>query len=465
MNAKDYKIGIITAVNRGSLVAAGFFSRALSLLLLSTFAAVAGPITGANWVALGGGSEGINGNVFAIAIDTNGNVYAGGLFYLGPYTTSSPLYEVAKWDGNSWSGFGVPGAGNEVYALAFDSSGNLYAAGVFPFLAKWDGNTWSTFQSPQFNYALAFDKAGNLYEGCSSTEQMPNGGILIWNGSTYSGVGGGIGYGGVYALAFDSMSNLYAGGSFSTAGGIDAANIAKWDGTNWNALGAGISGSVQALAFDASGNLYAGGYFTNAGNVSANYIAEWNGSSWTNLGSGMNAEVAALAFDNAGNLYAGGSFTMAGGVPAMRVAVWNGSSWSAVGPGMQGVSDVDCIALDKSLAAKAIGSQGLGNLYAGGLAYIVGDYANGIDKILVDGPTPNHLSLANVGASTNVLTFLGSPGSNYVLDLATNLFPPVQWMPQSTNIASTNNAAAAGYVSFTNVTKLPSGFFRTRIAQ
>ena len=114
---------------------------------------------------------------------------------------------------------------------------------------------------------------------------------------------------------------------------------------------------------------------------------------------------------------------MAGGVPAMRVAVWNGSSWSAVGPGMQGVGDVDCIALDKSLAAKAIGSQGLGNLYAGGLAYIVGDYANGIDKILVDGSTPNHLSLANVGASTNVVTFLGSPGSNYVLELANQSFP------------------------------------------
>ena len=35
-------------------------------------------------------------------------------------------------------------------------------------------------------------------------------------------------------------------------------------------------------------NLYAGGYFTTAGGVPANYIAKWDGSAWSALGSGMN---------------------------------------------------------------------------------------------------------------------------------------------------------------------------------
>ena len=50
----------------------------------------------------------------------------------------------------------------------------------------------------------------------------------------------------------------------------------------------GVDGIVNALAFDASGNLYAGGDFTTAGGVSANSIAKWDGSSWSALGSGMN---------------------------------------------------------------------------------------------------------------------------------------------------------------------------------
>jgi len=43
-------------------------------------------------------------------------------------------------------------------------------------------------------------------------------------------------------------------------------NLARWDGTNWSALGSGTDNIVSALAF--SGNrIYAGGGFKHAGNV------------------------------------------------------------------------------------------------------------------------------------------------------------------------------------------------------
>ena len=93
---------------------------------------------------------------------------------------------------------------------------------------------------------------------------------------------------GVGALAV-SGSDLYAGGSFTTAGGVVANGIAKWNGGGWSALGSGMGGVypyVWALAVSGS-DLYVGGIFTTAGGIAANRIAKWDGSSWSALGSGM----------------------------------------------------------------------------------------------------------------------------------------------------------------------------------
>src|SRR5438067_11674538 len=68
----------------------------------------------------------------------------------------------------------------------------------------------------------------------------------------------------VYAVAVDGSGNLYIGGSFTAVGDVVANRIAKWDGTNWSALGSGMENPVYAIAV--SGNdVYAGGYFTTAG--------------------------------------------------------------------------------------------------------------------------------------------------------------------------------------------------------
>jgi hypothetical protein len=68
----------------------------------------------------------------------------------------------------------------------------------------------------------------------------------------------------VHALAV-SGTDLYAGGRFTTAGGVPATNIAKWNGSAWSALGAGISyppspswAGVYALAVSGT-DLYAVG--------------------------------------------------------------------------------------------------------------------------------------------------------------------------------------------------------------
>jgi hypothetical protein len=203
--------------------------------------------------------------------------------------------------------------------------------------------------------------------------------IARWNGTSWSDVGGGTatmnGPGVLTMTVFDDGTGpaLYAGGYFTQIGGIQAARVAKWNGSTWSALGSGIgSGNdyVAALAVfdDGSGSkLYAGGGFNIAGSVHANNIAVWNGSYWQPLGNGL------LSFDNniAGVssllpyktatesvLVAGGHFTQAGTTQVHHIASWNGVNWSDLGGGVHSF-------LNASVDALA-SLQGTHELYAGG---------------------------------------------------------------------------------------------------
>ncbi len=66
-----------------------------------------------------------------------------------------------------------------------------------------------------------------------------------------------------------SGTDVYVGGGFTRPGGVAASNIAKWDGSNWAALGSGVNGTVRALAISGT-DIFAGGWFTEAGGAPAN---------------------------------------------------------------------------------------------------------------------------------------------------------------------------------------------------
>jgi hypothetical protein len=75
-----------------------------------------------------------------------------------------------------------------------------------------------------------------------------------------------------------AVSSVYL--QFTNAGGVPASNIARWNGSNWSALGSGVSvtpngapAPVQALAADGLGHLFVGGNFYQAGTNLSPFIA------------------------------------------------------------------------------------------------------------------------------------------------------------------------------------------------
>lgn len=136
---------------------------------------------------------------------------------------------------------------------------------------------------------------------------------------------------------------LIVGGAFTSAGGVAANYIARWDGNSWQPLGTGVIddgigiGRVSDVEVY-NGNLIAAGYFTKAGGVVASNIAAWDGSSWAPLGAGVDSlglleGVYTMTTYN-GNLVVGGDFREAGGSLVDHLAVWNGSEWSDLGGGV-----------------------------------------------------------------------------------------------------------------------------------
>lgn len=355
---------------------------------------------GATWSALEPGDSSFDDIVMTLAtIDDGGageTLYAGGWF-----TTAGGVLanRIARREGSGWGALGGPsgvGVGSVVLAIeAFagsDPAPSIFAAGSFTTaggvsasrIARWDGAAWSSLPGVSGNgvngtaRALrVFDegKGPALYVGgsFSSAAGTPASNIARWDGTAWSAVasGGSLGLSGtVEALIehdFGEGPRLVAGGGFG-------GRCAAWDGSSWTALagpgGQGLSSTVNALALfdDGSGRaLYAGGVFTTADGQTVNRIARWNGSAWSPLAGpsaiGVNGTVRALAVFDDGEgpaLYAAGSFTSAGGVPVDRIARWDGRGWEALpGPGGVGV--------DGTVRALAVHDDGSGPaLYAGG---------------------------------------------------------------------------------------------------
>ena len=256
--------------------------------------------TSGSWGTLGAG---LPGEVNCVVVDANGDLVVGGETSVGGFPTGF----VARWNGATWTslGSGMSGTFPAVYALAASPQGDLIAGGSFTMaggiacnrIARWTGTTWSPLGL----------------------------GVDHWNVSAPT----------VHDVRILANGDALACGLFTSAGGIAAEHVARWNGTSWSALGTGLDAPATASVETPNGDLVVGGMFTAAGGVAAAGIARWNGNAWQPLGSGLAGthypRATTLGIASNGDLQCGGSFTSAGGTPAQNIARWNGSSWAPLG--------------------------------------------------------------------------------------------------------------------------------------
>lgn len=251
------------------------------------------------------------------------------LFVGGFFTTAAGgPNNFARWDGTSWTAVGGASPNAEVLGMTsydedgpggqppvlivcggFTSIGGVAIGGV----ARWDGTSWSPLGS-----------------GIANAFQNPGRGVAVFD---EDGPGG-------------ALPSLFLAGGFTSVGGIPANGIARWNGSTWSPVGAGVSGGTSSqgdaleVFDDGTGPaLYLSGLFTAIGSLSVNHIARWDGQSWSALGQGLMPAFGGfpgrdlIVHDDGSGpaLFASGVFAAAGGVTVNGVARWDGASWSALG--------------------------------------------------------------------------------------------------------------------------------------
>lgn len=306
-------------------------------------------------IAAGASLTLVAGLGLAVAPSASGNDNA-------PLATASGGYQYGNW-AQAGSGFMVNPNDtlSQVYQLtsrsAFpdldDTPGPIYAAGTFvrsnptPInrVGQWNGTAW---------VPLTGDGAG-IAPGVGQTLAQTSTGSA---GFTLPGV---------FGLVLGGDDSLYAGGSF-VASDDTLNNVAKWNGSDWVAMGngltAGASGTsgvndiVQDMVMGndfigmddtnyADDTVYAIGGFAGicanlacSSSTPARGIAQYSQAddTWYPMGNGTmsaNSLIFAGAYID-DTLYVGGDFTTLGGASVTRIAQWRQSTgtWLPLGSGL-----------------------------------------------------------------------------------------------------------------------------------
>ncbi len=320
-NTREGGLGIYDfAEFEGKIIAAGSFSH-----LGGTAAEGVARWADDHWESMGSEYE----SIYRLAV-FKGKLYAAGSLQKKGQPVSGGF---ARWTGSAWEI--VPGfekSGVEALAVIGDY---LYMAGgglatTAGQVARWDGTTLEVFgkelsSTAQIGiHSIVPGKGGTVCFGgyFNRVGSVPAGGVACYDPAAkgWTPMGPALPTG-VYTTALENIGDdLYLGiyGAFANG----AKNIGKWNGKEWETVGAGLDKGVQRLVANGS-DLYAVGVFGKAGDVAANGVARWDGKDWTALGSGVSPGNANVAFVGAGGLWLGGQFVMAGGIPSRNIALYS----------------------------------------------------------------------------------------------------------------------------------------------
>ncbi len=326
-------VGRLVAVHQDELVAGGSFHSAGGV-----GASHVARWDGKAWRAYG--ESGFNDDV-NVLLAYGEDLFAGGEFLLAGDQAAA---HVAGFDGVGWYALGVGTSGPVKALAEYDQElvvgGTFSSAGgvTVGSIASWDGQRWrglgTGVSSGDSVHALAVYK-GDLVAGgwFWSAGGAPANNIASWDGKDWRPLGAGVSGGSppyVHALAAYN-GDLFVGGGFASAGQSGAGRLARWDGTAWYSMGTltaapGFLLSVEALTVFRD-QLVVGGNFIGIGGLAAAGLAGWNGSNWSTLGTGgpTYAPQAFCVLD--GHLIVGGFASVPG-----HVGRWDGKTWEIPWP-------------------------------------------------------------------------------------------------------------------------------------
>jgi hypothetical protein len=222
----------------------------------------------------------MDADVFALAVGSDGTLFAGGTFSSAGGTMCS---RIAQWDGTAWLPLGA-GCDAEVHGLAVRPNGDVVAVGAFTNAggvavdqcARWNGSAWFSMGAASGDSGIARAvfalPNGDVVagRGFHQPTSNPDFGISRWNGSTWSGLSTGLSAANlgssvaVRALAQRADGRLIVGGTFGVAGGTNSHSLASLASTCMpltQPYGAGCSSAAGPLVLVADAPPWLGATF------------------------------------------------------------------------------------------------------------------------------------------------------------------------------------------------------------
>lgn len=316
------------------------------LLFLLPFAS-----TAQNWEVFGDSEYAIR----SFYHDTTDNsLYIGGHFH---WLGGKEVRGIARWDGNAFHQLGdfpnsfcnddscdgvlsIMGYKGDIYCTLINGP---WEPGQIRGLAKWDGVGWDSiagikgivFEQVVFNDELYIMGRFGMAEDNSVI------GIVKWDGENWHDTGfndwlGPMPDAGWVTINASAIFNgeLYVGGGFWQFGTVPAG-VARFDGTEWHAVGGGILGGDVGDLTVYKGELYACGDFHKTSADGGNMIAKLKDGKWVNVGGSFDyVSVSAnkmLVWHDRLYVLLGAESEVGGGLPVDCIAVWDGERWCSLG--------------------------------------------------------------------------------------------------------------------------------------
>jgi uncharacterized delta-60 repeat protein len=335
--------------------------------------------------------NGLNGDVYSIAVQADGRVLVAGIFDAVGTATNGGLVRLAT---------------NGLYDSTFNPPLGLYAAGD---MVKVLGNGQILFGgrylsfSPSYNDSMVvrLNPDGSVDGGFSTNAVVVNDRIL--------------------ALDVTQDGHVLVAGSFNKVNGMVSRGVTTLNanGTldSYFRPGLGTSGAIQSIAVQADGKILIGGSFTNVDYISRNGVArllsdgsidpDFNPGAGAFSGGYYGPYVRAVVTDSNGCVLVAGGFTNFNGTTAARIVrlLPNGTADDTF---------ASPFGITGTLALNAVAMQTDGKILVGGnFNNVAGVPTVGIARLLTNGIVDESFQATNTGGSVFVIR-ISPTGQIYV---------------------------------------------------